>query len=355
MSNGQTSYILTMVCLYTRAGRAAAMRQQKTKNIAEAFLIHWVCIYGFPRTIVSDNGPGFASQVMKAAMKMCGVKIQYALPYHPESNGACERLNGTIINMLSSYTQDTQTAWATYLPFIVFAYNTSVHSSTGFSPYRLLYGREAVIGSESWLRLASSSTEQTYPTYIQKIQQDMAMSHQLIEQRVKQAADERNKINEQYRTIIEYNIGDQVYVYWPPRSSKKDRVAAKLMSPYRGPFTVTNRFNNVSYRVKVNSTGKHSSVHVSRMKKVVERDSLLVHEDNNQQHDILENKHDQHNTTTSQRTVNNDLFISNDNTGVHEHTRTQRILQRKQQQQQQQGEQEEELEEGEVPPCLQSK
>jgi hypothetical protein len=346
MSNGQTSYILTMVDLYTRGGRAAAMRQQKTKNIAEAFLIHWVCIYGFPQTIVSDNGPGFASQVMKAAMRMCGVKIHYTLPYHPESNGACERLNATIINMLSSYTQDTQSGWATYLPFIVFAYNTSIHSITGFSPYRLLYGREAVIGSESWLRSSThgANESESYPTYLQKIQHDMAMSHQLIEQRVSQAADERNNINEQMRVVSTYNIGDQVYVYWPPRSSKQNKISGKLISPYRGPFTVTHQFNVVSYRVKENGTGKHASVHVSRMKKAVERNRELESNTNDDQHDIIEHKYDA------------DMNTARDH-GIHEHTRTQRQQRNEQYQQEQMqqqhdsvSQQEQELEEGEVPP-----
>ena len=306
MSNGKTTFIHTAVDLYTRWGGAQAIRSQDTRHIAEAWVSKWVCQHGFPRTILSDNGPGFASKVWKKAMTLMGVKVQYSLPYHPESNGACERLNGTIINMMSSYTQETQTGWANYLPFVVFAYNTSVHAATGFTPYRLLYGREAVIGSEAALVQNGVEIAQSYPTYLQRMHKDMVSAHQLIEQRVHQAADERNMVNEQYRVVATYQIGDQVYVYWPPKSSKKNKISAKLSSPYRGPFTVTRQFNPVSYRVKENSTGKHVSVHVSRMKKAVERDAELVADDVNEASfgvvgDDAERDHMVHEFTRAQR------------------------------------------------------
>ena len=305
MSTGQTTVILTMVDLYTRWGQAYALRQQKTKNIAETFIMKWVCVYGFPRTIVSDNGPGFASQVMKDAMASLGIKIHFTLPYHPQSNGACERLNETIVNMLSSYTQEAQNKWANYLPFVVFAYNTSVHTTTGFTPYRLLCGREAAVGSEAALRVRDAR-ENDYPAYVQKMQQDFITSDELIGQRVRQAADTREATNDAYRSITSFDVGDQVFVYWPPKSSKKDQLSRKLMSPYRGPFTVTLQFNAVSYQVRDNNTGQVSSVHVSRMKKAVARHSALVATSDIASHvSVADDEKD-------------------NNTGVHAHTRLQR-------------------------------
>jgi hypothetical protein len=337
MSNGQTTIIHTMVDLYTRWGQAYALRQQKTRNIAETFVMKWVCMHGFPRTIVSDNGPGFSSKVMKEAMALLGVKIHFSLPYRPQSNGVCERMNATIKNMLSSYTQTSQSNWANYLPFIVFAYNTSVHSSTGFTPFRLLCGREAVIGSEAALRVRDAREVADYPTYIQRMRQDMSTSDHLIGQRVRQAADIREAVNDQYRTVTQYEVGEHVFVYWPPTSSKKDKRSRKLMSPYRGPFTVTLQFNAVSYQVREDNTGKTVSVHVSRMKKAVERNAELIASDR----DLALNIQDEP--------------AERDN-GVHEFTRAQRLQRAHQPNDEQDMEAaatvDDELEEGEVPPAL---
>jgi hypothetical protein len=158
----------------------------------------------------------------------------------------------------------------------------------------------------------------------------MATAHELISQRVQQAAEERTRVNQKFDNVATYNVGDQVYVYWPPKSSKKDGVSGKLMSPYRGPFTVTHQFNAVSYRVKENSTNKHVSVHVSRMKKAVERDTQLVSGDE------------------EERSIDSGDGPERDH-GVHEYTRTQRQQRTRQQQQEAQQESDSEDEEGEVP------
>src|SRR6185312_13654122 len=100
-----------------------------------------------------------------------------------------------------------------------------------------------------------------YPEYIRKMQQDMYTSDQLITQRVRQAAAAREAINDAYRSITSYDIGNQVFVYWPTKSSKKDQISRKLTSPYRGPFTVTLQYNAVSYQVRENNTGEVASVH----------------------------------------------------------------------------------------------
>lgn len=66
-----------------------------------------------------------------------------ATPYHPRSNGMVERLNRTIKEMLSKYITSHQTDWDRYIDCIVLAYNTTPHETTGISPYRMLFAREA--------------------------------------------------------------------------------------------------------------------------------------------------------------------------------------------------------------------
>ena len=61
-------------------------------------------------------------------------------PYHPESDGMVERFNRTLPMMLAMFAGENRDDWDDLLPAVVMAYRSSVHESTGFSPYRLMFG-----------------------------------------------------------------------------------------------------------------------------------------------------------------------------------------------------------------------
>ncbi len=63
-------------------------------------------------------------------------------PYHPQANGMVERLNHTLADMLSMNINSTHTNWDEILPYVTFAYNSSMQESTGRTPFYLTYGRE---------------------------------------------------------------------------------------------------------------------------------------------------------------------------------------------------------------------
>ena len=53
-----------------------------------------------------------------------------------------ERFNRTCLMMLSMFVNDRRDNWHELLPFVMHAYRTSVHESTGYSPFRLMMGEE---------------------------------------------------------------------------------------------------------------------------------------------------------------------------------------------------------------------
>lgn len=63
-------------------------------------------------------------------------------PYHPESGGMIERMNRTLQDMLVKYVSHHQRDWDEHLPLVMMAYRSSVHASTQYTPFYLLFGHE---------------------------------------------------------------------------------------------------------------------------------------------------------------------------------------------------------------------
>jgi len=96
-----------------------------------------------------DNGKQFDSDKFKEFYKSIGTKIAFALVYHPESNGAVERANRVIFSAVSKTLFNLRKGkWVEELLKVVWSHNTTTSRTMGFTPFKLLYGEEAMLPEE---------------------------------------------------------------------------------------------------------------------------------------------------------------------------------------------------------------
>ena len=79
---------------------------------------------------------------MKSLCALQGCTKTMTVPYRPESDGMIERFNRTCLMILSMFVNDRRDNWDELLLYVMHAYRTSVHESTGYSPFRLMMGEE---------------------------------------------------------------------------------------------------------------------------------------------------------------------------------------------------------------------
>ena len=125
------------------------MKNKNAQTTARVLYEHYICIYGVPRQILSDQGIPFNNQLIEAFTKILGCHHIKSTPYHPQTNGAIERFNAAVARQLTKVTNVHMNDWGTHLKSIVFAYNTGKHASTEYSPYQLQFGRHPNLPSDS--------------------------------------------------------------------------------------------------------------------------------------------------------------------------------------------------------------
>ena len=145
-SSGGHNYILVAIDYFTKWVEAAAYVNLTSRDVAKFLKYNIICRYGVPHEIVSDNGSHFKKEVL-ALLNEYHIKLHKSAPYRPKTNGAVESANKNIKSMLRKM-MGTYKDWQEKLPFALWGYRTTVRTSTGATPYSLVYGMEAVLPIE---------------------------------------------------------------------------------------------------------------------------------------------------------------------------------------------------------------
>ena len=100
---------------------------------------------GVPRVVLSDQGTEFNNSLNDNLAKLLGIERRLSTPYYPQTNGLDERFNQTLQGMLVKLVHEKKEKWSDVLDGCVFAYNTSVQDSTKYTPFQLMFGRQATL------------------------------------------------------------------------------------------------------------------------------------------------------------------------------------------------------------------
>ena len=131
---------ILVVCNYTtRYPEAFALKSIDAEHIAEA-LVTLFSRVGVAEEILTDQGSNFTSKLLAELYRLLQVKALKTSPYHPQNDGLVERLNSTLKSMLRKTVTNEGKDWDKALPYALFAYREVPQSTTGFSPFELLYG-----------------------------------------------------------------------------------------------------------------------------------------------------------------------------------------------------------------------
>ena len=164
-----------------------------------------------PQRLHSDQGRDFEGKVIKSLCQFAGIRKSRTTPYHIQGNGQTGRFNKTLLSMLGTRDQDNKSRWPEYLSPLVYAYNCTKHSTTGFSPFLLMFGREPHLPIDVALGVNSvTSGSGSYPAYIANLRDRLSLTYQkVIEESRKSAARNKQSYDSRARQAT-IRVGDLV-------------------------------------------------------------------------------------------------------------------------------------------------
>jgi hypothetical protein len=166
-----------------------------------------------------------------------GVRHVATSPYHPETNGATERLNSTLLPYLRSFAEHDPDHWFWYLGAAQFAYNTSFQTSLAATPYFLLYGRDPVDTVDQTVEalLGEDQPQPTLDQWSQRLEtaRHLAQRHLIAVQEASAARQNRSR----HEAV---DIQEGAWVFVKHRQERK----AKLDAFGVGLYQVVNRRGN---------------------------------------------------------------------------------------------------------------
>ena len=213
-SSSGHEYVLLIVDHFTRYAQSYPTKNKTASAAAKHLYNDFILRFGLPSKILHDQGKEFENNLFKKLEEFTGITKLRTTPYHPQTNGAVERMNSTLLQMLWTLPENQKSKWPEKLNKLTFAYNATKHCSTGYSPHFLLFGREPRLPLDiclgQWPQDASST--KNYEKFVKEWEDQMREAYRIAQEKcskVKSCAEERWR-----KRIIatELKPGDKVLV-----------------------------------------------------------------------------------------------------------------------------------------------
>ncbi|MCO5571638.1 hypothetical protein L7F22_025384 [Adiantum nelumboides] len=209
------------------------------------------------------------SNFWKGLFENLGTRLNFSSAYHPQTDGQSEIANLTILDLLKSYVTkvDQRSQWEKYLPLVEYAYNNTVHTSTGKAPFEVIEERpkSPLLLKVHGKIFAADEYSRDLKESFQKIKEAISIS----QQKQKVAA---NK----HKRALASKENDWVLLKFPKarlrhtsgkNSMGHQKYYAKLAKRYYGPFQILKPINEMAYQLKLpNHWLIHNAFHVSLLK-----------------------------------------------------------------------------------------
>ena len=240
-------YLLVIQDYFTKWVEAIPLPDQ-TANRITTEIIRLFAVYGIPDILHSDQGTNFESTIFQQTLEAFGINKRRTTAYHPQCDGMVERVNRSLLQLLRAYVEKDY-EWERYLPLVLYAYRTAVHTSTGVSPFVLMFGREPRSNDLSPHIAFDTNSYQGY------LQAKLAELRDFVDANMVQAGAAQKTSFDSHAKLRFFKEGDTVWLSVPKSS--------KLGSKWEGKWIIKSVKNDIN--MEITDGTRTRIVHINRL------------------------------------------------------------------------------------------
>ncbi|XP_050218777.1 uncharacterized protein LOC126669364 [Mercurialis annua] len=245
------AFVIIATCYFTKWVEAKPLKSPTQEAVIKFFKEYIVHRHGLPESITTDQGTMFTGSDISWWASQMKIKMLHSTPYYAQANGQAEATNKAIKLIVQKMIEENPRQWHVLLSEAVWANRTSQKSATGTSPFRLVYGYDAMLPME----LTVTSTRRRYQCELSKedyFDKMVIDSLDLDEERLT-ALDhleaQKRRVERAYNKRVKrkvFTIGDIVWKAVLPIGHKDTRLG-KWSPNWEGPFVVVNKLTGGAY------------------------------------------------------------------------------------------------------------
>jgi len=257
-------YLLSAICPFSKYLVSVPLPDKSATAVAKALVRHVFLVYGAVEFCFTDMGGEFNNEVLSNVCRLLGIQKSTTTGYRPNSDGAVEKVQAVISSIFAKTIKADQKNWSEMVPYVAFAYNTAVHSVTGYSPFYLMFNRQPITGIDWQLEQPSPAIFTNLDEFSATMLERTRKAHAIVAEQLR-CAFERNKTRYDQRVkSVQFEVGDFVW-YFSPR--KKPGLCGKWQLRTCGPYRVERRVNQVNYVVRKSPKAIPFICHIDRLRK----------------------------------------------------------------------------------------
>ena len=242
------SYLFTIIDRTTRWLEAVPLVDITAASCATALLRHWICRFGVPTDVTSDQGRQFVSALWQELHCALGITSLRTTAYHPQANGMVERVHRVLKERLMARSRTP--AWMEHLPLVLLGIRTSVRQDLQWCPAELVYGATLRLPGEFISSSEPGTSSVPSTAFVTKLRASLAS--------MRPAPSVHHRPPALGPPGIPSSLLGVSHVY-----VRVDAIRRPLTRPYEGPFLVLSRTPKTFV---ISRAGKSWTVTVDRLK-----------------------------------------------------------------------------------------